>query len=272
MRPRALAILAPRSPLLRASPPTCCSEVAVANWTVKAQHPLMVMVAPASKALSVCPPGKAPGACWPGLRGVEFGGPKGRRSRICRRPKQLALHGGKQRAVCRTTVAPAPHQASILYRPQQRPHSTPPGPTPPSSSVRLQRGVRQVGVRQHQVLRHQLLGHLLQARGPPVSSSLLPWVASLAALQGSAACMPRWMVWTSCVSAVQLKRGSATLVATPFACIEPSFPSASFYLPCILRTHCSVRITCPLRAVCSSHLPTPHTSPRTPPLSAAMCS
>jgi hypothetical protein len=33
-------------------------EVAFANWTVKAQHPLMVMVAPADKALQVCPPGK----------------------------------------------------------------------------------------------------------------------------------------------------------------------------------------------------------------------
>ncbi|KAI7843421.1 hypothetical protein COHA_002899 [Chlorella ohadii] len=38
-------------------------EVAFANWTVKAQHPLMVMVAPADKALQVCPPGKTAGTC-----------------------------------------------------------------------------------------------------------------------------------------------------------------------------------------------------------------
>lgn len=37
----------------------------MANWTVKAQHPLMVMVAPADKALQVCPPGKVAGACGP---------------------------------------------------------------------------------------------------------------------------------------------------------------------------------------------------------------
>lgn len=39
------------------------AEVAFANWTVKAQHPLMVMVAPADKALQVCPPGKTAGTC-----------------------------------------------------------------------------------------------------------------------------------------------------------------------------------------------------------------
>lgn len=45
------------------SPLARTAEVALGFWSVKAEaHPLMVMVAPADKALSVCPPGKTAGA------------------------------------------------------------------------------------------------------------------------------------------------------------------------------------------------------------------
>ena len=132
----------------------------------------MVMVAPADRALSVCPPGKTAGARGgaregPGGRGVEWPPPTPPPPATAGRALARGRHLTSGRAA-RQTEAPPTSAPALALPPRLHPVHRPP------TRVQLLGAVQQVGLPRHQVPHHRhqqgLHGHHQQARRPPVSS------------------------------------------------------------------------------------------------------